>query len=300
MSMLFVHTMMAQPIPFKFSHEDYMLYTSEYEGERFSDGRPKVAKDILERMKKATIEEVWAVLRNHGYNCQFEQGWVMTHENPVLVGRAVTCSFIPHRPDVADVVAREGEKQGLQGRDKHWMMDKLVEDDVIVADLFGKQVGGAFVGDNLANMIHKKTGTGMVVDGGCRDLAGVLELPDFYVFNRNWHPSTSSTYDQSMMMGMNIPVRIGEAAVMPGDVVLGLREGVIFVPAHLATEVVETSEIVQLRDAFGFQRLREGTYTAGQIDTRWTEEIRADFMEWIKSQNTRLSSFQEELIKTIE
>jgi regulator of RNase E activity RraA len=103
-----------------------------------------------------------------------------------------------------------------------------------------------------------------------------------------------------MMMGMNIPVRIGEAAVMPGDVVLGLREGVIFVPAHLATEVVETSEIVQLRDAFGFQRLREGTYTAGQIDTRWTEEIRADFMEWIKSQNTRLSSFQEELIKTIE
>jgi regulator of RNase E activity RraA len=180
------------------------------------------------------------------------------------------------------------------------MMDKLVEDDVIVADLFGKQVGGAFVGDNLANMIHKKTGTGMVVDGGCRDLAGVLELPDFYVFNRNWHPSTSSTYDQSMMMGMNIPVRIGEAAVMPGDVVLGLREGVIFVPAHLATEVVETSEIVQLRDAFGFQRLREGTYTAGQIDTRWTEEIRADFMEWIKSQNTRLSSFQEELIKTID
>ena len=300
MSMLFVHTMMAQPIPFKFSHEDYMLYTSEYEGERFPDGRPKVSKDILEKMKQATIEEVWAVLRNHGYNCQFEQGWVMTHENPVLVGRAVTCSFIPHRPDVADVVVREGEKQGLQGRDKHWMMDKLVEDDVIVADLFGKQVGGAFVGDNLANMIHKKTGTGMVVDGGCRDLAGVLELPDFYVFNRNWHPSTSSTYDQSMMMGMNIPVRIGEAAVMPGDVVLGLREGVIFVPAHLAIEVVETSEIVQLRDAFGFQRLREGTYTAGQIDTQWTDEIRADFMEWIKTQNTRLSSFQEELIKTID
>lgn len=300
MSMLFGHTLMAQPIPFKFSNEDYLLYTGEYKGERFPDGRPKVSKDILEKMKSVTIEEAWAVLRNHGYNSQFEQGWVMTHENPVLVGRAVTCSFIPHRPDVADVVAREGEKQGLEGRDKHWVMDKLVEDDIIIADLFGKNVGGAFVGDNLANMIHKKTGTGMVVDGGCRDLAGVLELPDFYVFNRNWHPSTSSTYDKTMMMGMNIPVRIGEAAVMPGDVVLGLREGVIFIPAHLAVEVVETSEIVQLRDEFGFQRLREGIYTAGQIDTQWTDEIRADFAEWIKSKKTELSSFQQELIRTLD
>ncbi len=297
---LLCHSLTAQPIPFKFSHEEYLLYTSAYEGERFSDGRPKVSDDILERMKLVSIEEAWGVLRQHGYNSQFEQGWVKTHENPVLVGRAVTCSFIPHRPDVADVVAREGEKQGLEGRDKHWVMDKLTEDDVIVADLFGKTVGGAFVGDNLANMIHKKTGTGMIVDGGCRDLAGVLELPDFYVFNRNWHPSTSSTYDKTMVMGMNVPVRIGEAAVMPGDVVLGLREGVIFVPAHLALEVVETSEIVRLRDEFGFQRLREGTYTAGQIDTKWTEDIRTDFAAWVKARKINLSSFQEELMRAID
>jgi regulator of RNase E activity RraA len=137
----------------------------------------------------------------------------------------------------------------------------------------------------------------MVVDGGCRDLAGVLELPDFYVFNRNWHPSTSSTYDKTMVMGMNVPVRIGEAAVMPGDVVLWLREGVIFIPAHLALEVVETSEVVRLKDEFGFQRLKEGTYTAGQIDTQWTDEINADFMKWIQSKKTNLSPFQEELIK---
>lgn len=274
-----------------------MRFTFQYEGERFPDGRPKVSKDILERMKKVSIEEAWAVLRNHGYNSQFEQGWVMTHENPMLVGRAVTCSFIPYRPDVGDIVATEGKEQGLEGRDKHWVMDKLVSDDVIVADLFGKKVGGAFVGDNLANMIHKKTGTGMIVDGGCRDLAGVLELPNFFVFNRNWHPSTSSTYDKTMVIGMNIPTRIGEASVMPGDVVLGLREGVIFIPAHLAVEVVETSEIVRLRDEFGFQRLREGTYTAGQIDASWTEEIRKDFSQWVRSKKSNLSPFQEELIK---
>ena len=284
------------PIPFQFSEGDYLRFTAQYTGERFPDGRPKVSQDILERMKQVSIEEAWAVLRKHGYNSQFEQGWVMTHESPVLVGRALTCSFIPHRPDIADVVASEGKEQGLQGRDKHWVMDKLVKDDVIVADLFGKKVGGAFVGDNLANMIHKKTGTGMIVDGGCRDLAGVLELPNFYVFNRNWHPSTSSTYDKTMVMGMNTPIRIGEAAVMPGDVVLGLREGVIFIPAHLAVEVVETSEIVRLRDEFGFQRLREGKYTAGQIDASWTEEIRRDFNQWIRSRLSKLSPFQKDLI----
>ncbi len=289
----------AQPIPFQFTEDDYQRFTGKYEGERFPDGRPKVAEDILERMKQVTVEEAWTVLRKHGYNCQFENGWMMTHDNPVLVGRAVTCSFLPHRPDIADVVAKEGAQQGLEGRDKHWVMDKLETKDVIVADLFGKEVGGAFVGDNLANLIHKKTGTGMVVDGGCRDLAGILELPNFYVFNRNWHPSTSSTYDKTMVMGMNVPVRIGEAVVMPGDVVLGLREGVIFIPAHLAGEVVETSEIVRLRDEFGFQRLKAGIYTAGQIDAQWTDAIRADFRSWLQEKAVKLSSFQEELIKTM-
>ncbi len=288
---------MAQPLPYKFSKEDYMKYTVLYKGERFPDGRPKVPDEILERMKSVAIEEAWSVLRQHGYTCQFEGGWVMTHDNPVLVGRAVTCSFIPYRADVSDVVVGEAKKLGLAGRDKHWIMDTLVKGDVIVADLFGRDIGGAFVGANLANYIHVKTGTGMVVDGGCRDLAGVLELPNFYVFNRNWDPSTSATYDRTMVLGMNVPIRIGKAAVLPGDVVLGLREGVIFVPAHLALEVVETSEVDRLKDEFGFTRLKTGKYNAGQIDSAWNEDIKADFREWIRSKNVKLTPFQMELLK---
>ncbi len=289
----------AQPIPFKFTQEEYTRFTSEYQGERFADGRPKVSKDILERMKLVTVEEAWGILRNHGYHCQFEQGWVMTHENPVLVGRAVTIGFLPDRPDISGVVAKEGKDLGLEGRDKHWVMDNLTEDDVIIADLFGKKVGGAFIGDNLANLIHKRTGTGMIVDGGCRDLAGVLELDNFYVFNRNWHPSTSQTYDKTMVISMNAPIRIGEATVLPGDVVLGLREGVMFIPAHLALEVVETSEVIRLRDEFGFERLKSGTYTAGQIDSAWTNEIRDDFRSWLQQKNIQLSDFQKEHIESL-
>jgi len=294
---IIVSTSVAQPFPFVFSKSDYMKYTGLFKDERFPDGRPKVSEDLLNRMKLVTIEEAWSVLRKHGYECQYEGGWIMTHDNPVLVGRAVTCQFIPLRPDVNDVMVGEAQKQGLKGRDKHWVMDKLVQDDVLVVDMFGKKIGAGVVGDNLANLIHRKTGTGLVVDGGCRDLAGVLELPDFYVFNRNWDPATSSSYDRTMVVGMNVPIRIGRASVLPGDVVLGLREGVIFIPAHLAQEVVETSEIIRLQDEFGYERLREGKYSAGQIDAAWTEEIKADFRQWIKSKKSDLSPFQMELIK---
>ena len=286
------------PLPFVLTHDQMLGYTVGYEGERFPDGRPKVPDAILERMKRVTCEQAWTVLREHGYQCQYQGKWVVTHTDPVLVGRAVTCNFIPHRPDLADVVIEQGKAQGLEGRDKHWVMDRLVRDDVIVVDLLDKQIGGGFIGDNLANMIYEKTGTGCVVWGGTRDLAGVLELKDFTVFNRNWDPSTSGAYDQTMVIGYNTPIVIGRAAVMAGDVVLGLREGVVFIPAHLAQEVVETSEMIRLKDKFGFQRLKAGVYTGGQIDAKWTDEITDDFHGWLRQEIDSLPSEQQEMIRS--
>ena len=69
---------------------------------------------------------------------------------------------------------------------------------------------------------------------------------------------------------------------MPGDVVLGRNGGVIFIPPQLAERVVQASELTRLRDTFGHARLRAGTYTAGQIDGRWTEAIEADFTGWLR------------------
>ena len=285
------------PFPFVLTQAQMLRYTQQYKGERFPDGRPKVPDAILERMKSVTCEQAWTVLREHGYHCQFQGKWVVTHQNPVLVGRAVTCNFIPYRPDVADVVVAEAQGRGLEGRDKHWVMDQLVQNDVLVADLQDKQIGGGFIGDNLANMIYKKTGTGCVVWGGTRDLAGVLELQNFIVFNRNWDPSTSNAYYQTMIIGYNSPIVIGRAAVMAGDVVLGLREGVMFIPAHLAQEVVESAEMIQLRDKFGFERLKAEIYTAGQIDSTWTEEITQDFHTWLQQVIETLPEAQQDMIR---
>jgi regulator of RNase E activity RraA len=275
-----------------FSKEDLIAHSPEWKGERFPDGRPKVSDDILQRMKAVSIEEAWGVCRRHGFNQQFEGNWVLTDENPVLTGRAVTAYFHPVRPDVNGVIEAKGKAEGRVGGQNSWVIDTVVPGDVIVVDLMGKVIDGTFMGDNLANSIWAKSGgTGVVIDGGARDIEGVLQIPEFPVFTRGWDPSAIANV---MLMGINTPIRIGRASVMPGDVVLGKREGVFFVPAHLAQEVVETSEVVRLRDEFGHQRLREGTYTPGEIDRRWSEEIEKDFGEWLKAKGSELTPYQRE------
>ena len=289
---MLIYTISTQAQVGIFSNEDLISYTNLWQGERYPDGRPKVSNELLERMKGVSIEEAWSVCNRHNYFNQFEGNWVLSRQNPVLVGRAVTAYFMPQRPDVHNVINETGKKAGRIGGQNSWIIDTIVKGDVIVVDLMGKVVEGTFLGDNLANSIWVKSGgTGVVIDGGARDIEGVLEIPDFPIFNRGWDPSYLKDV---MLMGINTPIRIGKAVVMPGDVVLGKQEGVIFIPAHLAEEVVHTSEIIRLRDQFGHQRLREGKYTPGEIDRKWTEEIERDFTEWLKAKGDQLTPFQKE------
>ncbi len=267
--------------PGVFAREEIIRYSPFWKGERLPDGRPKVSDELLERMKNVEIADAWSVLRRHGFANQFESGWVKTHEHPRLVGRALTAAFMPQRPDVNDVVNAEGKRRGEIGAQNSWVIDKLQEGDVLVVDLFGKVVEGTFAGNNLSTAIKNKSGNGYIVNGGCRDLESVLLVPDCPVYTRGWDPSF---LDNVMLMGVNIPVRTGRAVVMPGDVVLGGIEGVLFIPAHLAEETVITSEIVALRDEFGQLRMTQGKYTSGQIDARWTPEIEKDFDEWLAAE----------------
>ncbi|MFC2112844.1 RraA family protein [Bacteroidota bacterium] len=259
--------------------EDMIRFTAKWEGERFPDGRPRVPDDIIERMKLVNIEEAWSVLRNSGYEYQFERGWKHVHPGGVLVGRALTVMYMPRRPDLQDEILRQGKEDGRIGDQVSWPIDMLVKGDVYVADVYGREVGGPIIGGNLGNSIFAKSGNGVVFDGEIRDLEQLEAIEGFNAFVRDWNPTYSWA---ALIIGINIPTRIGEATVMPGDVVLGKREGVIFIPAHLAEKVVKTSEIVRLKDAFGFMCLKEGRYTPGQIDGRWSEEINADFEKWLE------------------
>jgi regulator of RNase E activity RraA len=275
LSMLMINIGFGQSL----SIDQMKFLTHQWEGERFEDGRPKVPTDILERMKKVTIEEAWGVLRNEGYHNQFEGGWQPLHDDVTVVGRALTVQYMPNRPDVADQIKEKGLKAGEIGNTNSWPIDRLVEHDVYVADGFGKIVDGTLIGDNLGNSIYAKSKTGVVFNASSRDMEGLSEINGFNAFVRAWHPSFLT---EVMLLSINDPIRIGAATVMPGDVILAKKEGVIFIPAHLADQVVVTSEVVRLRDLFGISRLKEGKYTPGQIDNKWSEEIEKDFSKWIR------------------
>ncbi len=254
--------------------------TRDWKGERFADGRPKVPDSLLERMRDVTEEEAWAVLNKAGFKDHFERGWMRFNDDgEAMVGRAVTALFLPVRPDVNGAIYEIGKEEGRVGRGQNsWVIDTLVEGDMLVADLYGKY---NFMGDNLAVSIFTKTGTGVVINGGARDLAGIQQIEGFTGFVRGWHPS-SVTHGvwSTMLSGINVPIRVGDTTVMPGDIVLGGVEGIMFIPPQLAEEVVKSSELTRLKDEWGHEMLREGRYTPGQIDGKWSAEMERDFRRW--------------------
>jgi regulator of RNase E activity RraA len=277
-----------------FTSEDVIKYTPDWHGERFPDGRPKVSDDILDRMKRVTLEEAWAVLQQNGFMHQYEDGWLSIHPEKVLVGRALTATWMPGRPDVQKLLEEEGAKQRRIGGMNAWPVDMLQKRDVYTCDHFGLKEAGPSIGDNVGNAIYARSENGIVYDGAVRDINGLDELPNFVAFVRTYDPShhygslKTGKLLNSTMVSINAPARIGHVMVMPGDVVLGRNGGVIFIPPQLAEAVVKSSEETHLRDMFGHKRLEEGKYTAGQIDTRWSDAIEQDYYKWLKENEDHL------------
>jgi regulator of RNase E activity RraA len=267
--------------PFNLSREEMIDYTREWTGERFDDGRPRIPDSLVQRARLVSITGAWHILRGEGFHHQYEGGFVCTHPGEVLAGRALTAMYMPRRPNIRAIMEEKGFAAGCIGDQISWPIDLLVSGDVYVADVYGKIDQGPIIGDNLATSIHAKSGNGVVHDAAVRDLDGIKEIPGFASYVRGWHPSFASP--TIMLMGINCPIRIGGVTVMPGDLVLGKEDGVVFIPAHLADKVVKTAELVALRDKFGKQRLAEGKYTSGQIDTRWADDIEADFSLWLEA-----------------
>ena len=268
--------------------------TAEWKGDRFEDGRPKVPDAILERLKNISMEEAWGVLRNKGYQNQYEGDWQIIHPDSVMTGRVVTAQYMPSRPDLINVVKDQGrvENRAQQGGTNSWPIDVLVEGDIYVADGYKKIVDGTLIGDNLGNAIYAKSKRGVIFYGAVRDMAGLSEIKGFNAWVKGQDPSF---IQQMMLTNINVPIRIGRAIVLPGDMVLANKYGTIFIPAHLAEELVITSEVTALRDQFGHQRLREKKYLPGQIDSQWPEEIKNDFKNWLKAYPGKLPMSKKEL-----
>jgi regulator of RNase E activity RraA len=264
-----------------FSREQREAITARWTGGRFEDGRPRVPDAILDRMGEVTAEEAWGVLQREGYRYQFEGGWKEINVGDPgrrLVGRVVTAVFMPLRPDLNDMINEKAKEEGRVARGQNsWVIDTLQPGDVLVVDLFGKIKEGTFAGDNLATSIYAKSSKGLVVDGSVRDLSGIREVEGFMGYVRDYDPSGLRDVT---LVGINVPIRIGEVTVLPGDVILSDPEGLTFIPPHLAEKVADVSENIRLRDEWGHTMLRGGKYTPGQIDTKWTEDMEAEFEAW--------------------
>ncbi|AWV99642.1 RraA family protein [Arcticibacterium luteifluviistationis] len=264
--------------------EQIKTFTSDYQGERSADGRPHVSDALIKRLANVSTEEAWGFLRNKGYHNQFDAGWVIIGDKP-LVGRVVTTQYMPSRPDMDDKIKAKGKQENRVGSPNSWPIDVLQNGDVYVADGFGKIIDGTLIGDNLANAIYAKSNNGVVFDAGARDIEGISKIDGFVGFVRGLDPS----YIQGVMMTcINCPIRIGRATVLPGDLVLGKQEGVVFIPAQFAEDLILNSEFTALRDEFGVLRLKQGTYTPGEVDMRWSDKIKNDFLGWIKANPQKL------------
>jgi 4-hydroxy-4-methyl-2-oxoglutarate aldolase len=268
-----------------FSREQRIEFTPDWHGDRFPDGRPNVPDSVLARLTNVTADEAWDVLHDAGYRNQFEGGWKIINPGQRLVGRVVTAVFMPLRPDVDAVIRANGKKESRIGDENSWIIDILKPGDIVVVDLFGRIRYGTIIGDNLATAIYSKSHNGLIVNGAIRDVTGIEEIPGFQVYTRGVDPSA---LENVMLTGINVPIRIGEVTVMPGDIAIGDAEGVTFVPPQLAERLADETELDHMVDEWGHMMLREGKYTPGQIDAKWTPKMIGEFNAWLKAKGSKL------------
>lgn len=284
------------------SPEYIKALSAKWEGERFEDGRPKVSDDLLERLKHVTIEEAWAELMKLGYQNQYEGDWKLLHEteDAVMTGRAVTAQFMPMRPDLEDEIIEQGKKEGRmweQKRTVSWVINSLVKGDVYVADTYNKEFLGTAVGSNLGNGVFNATGNGLITYGNIRDIERLRRVPGLNIWMKDYDPSYMR---QTILVNYNIPIRIGHATVLPGDAVLAKPGAVLFIPPHLVEHIVTTAEFTKLSDEFGEAMIKKGTYTAGQIDSAWSDEMNKAFVKWVRNYPGKLPMSKEQLEKCLK
>lgn len=277
--LLVIAVAMAQAQVFTFTREQMIKYTAQNPFERFEDGRPKVPDAVLEKVKGLSAEEVWGVLPGEGFRNQYEGNWQILHPEKKLAGRAVTAQFMPLRPDIADVAEADAKSRHGVTAPNQRVIDMLQPGDVLVVDLFGKIEDGTIVGDNLAFYISQVARSGLVADGAIRDLEGIFPL-DMAAYYRGVHPSAIHNV---MLTGINIPVRIGNATVMPGDVVFGDREGVYFIPPQLVQKVVDKAEEIHVHDEWTKRMLGTGKYKSSDIyGSPKDEKLKKEYEEYLK------------------
>ena len=262
------------------TRDDMIALTAQNPFERFPDGRPKVPDNLIERAKGISSEEVFAVLPNRQYRNQYEDGFMALHSNHKLVGRAFTVQFMPQRPDLDNAMNAKAKALGIPRLYNQAALDMLQPGDVLVVDLFGKIDGGTIVGDNLFYYMMKSARcAGLVVDGSIRDLDGIADM-DMPAYVRKTHPSFLTNVT---ITGINVPIHIGNATVLPGDLVVGDPEGVSFIPPSLVQQTIDNADTIHIHDEWTRMMFATGKYKSSEIyNTPRDPELKKQYDDYLK------------------
>ena len=265
---------------YTFSRQELIDYTARSPFDRLPDGRPKVPDSMIERARDLSLEEVWAGLQEENFKNQYADGFQVLHPGKTLVGRAFTVQFMPLRGDVDQISKNKARENGLHGLTNQTAIDMLQPGDVLVVDLFGKKVDGTIVGDNLFYYVMKATkGGGLVVDGSIRDLDGISKI-DMPAYFRSVDPTPIGNV---MLTGINVPIRIGGVTVMPGDLVVGDREGVYFIPPQFVKEILNRADEIHIHDEWTKMKFDEGKYKSSDIyGSPKDPKLQKEYQEYLK------------------
>ena len=265
---------------YTFSRQDLMDYTAKSPFDRFPDGRPKVPDSMIERARDLSSEEVWSGLHEDGFKNQYADGFQVLYPGKTMVGRAFTVQFMPLRDDVDEVAQSKAQARGLPRLMNQTAIDMLQPGDVLVVDLFGKKVDGTIVGDNLFYYVMKATkGGGLVVDGSVRDLDGISKI-DMPAYFRSVDPTPIGNV---MLTGINVPIRIGSVTVLPGDLVVGDREGVYFIPPQFVKEILDHADETHIHDEWTKMKFDEGKYKSSDIyGSPKDPKLQKEYQEYLK------------------
>jgi regulator of RNase E activity RraA len=230
-----------------------------------------VTQKILDRLLVPSTATLTSVLKGQGLNNTFMHDVSPLKPGMKMAGRAYTLRYIPAREDLNNVPLDNLIDKQRVG------IEQLQPGDILVIDARGETSAGT-MGSILAERMHQLGAAGVVTDGAYRDSPAIAECGmAAYARAMNAHTNKTIHYPSEIQ----VPVGCGEVAVFPGDIIVGDAEGVVVMPPHLAEEVADVAQEMELKEEFILERIRGGASLVGTYPP--DEKTLAEFDAWRRS-----------------
>ncbi len=209
-----------------------------------------IDQSTLDKLKLVSTPTLATVLYKHGLRCQMIQDVLPL--GPIkqsMVGIAYTLRYIPAREDLNRITVFSDPKHPQRAA-----IETCPPGAVLVMDSRG-DARAASAGGILVRRLMMRGGAGIVTDGGFRDSAEIaaLAMPAFHQ-----RPSAPTNLTLHQAVDLNVPIGCGGAPVFPGDVIVGDADGVIVIPAGIATEVAEEATAMTVYEDFVIDMVSQG------------------------------------------